>query len=60
MRTTVLWCAVVEADGGGGVRWLEPTMEAACMHICVGPTLRTRADGNAPSSDPMNCISLFN
>jgi hypothetical protein len=35
-------------------------MEAAYMHICVGPTSRTRADGSAPSSDPMNCISLFN
>jgi hypothetical protein len=30
---TMLQCAVVRADGGGGLRWLEPMVEAACMHV---------------------------
>jgi hypothetical protein len=34
-------------DGGG-------------MHTCVGPTSSSRADDDAPSSDPMSCISSDN
>jgi hypothetical protein len=30
---TVLRCAVSLADGGGGLCWLEPMVEAACMHV---------------------------
>jgi hypothetical protein len=33
-------------DGGG-------------VHACVGPTSSSHTDGGAPSSDPVNCISLF-
>jgi hypothetical protein len=33
MRVAVVWCAVAEADAGGGLRWLEPMMEAVCMHV---------------------------
>jgi hypothetical protein len=29
------------------------------VHACVGPTLSSRADGGALSSDPVSCISLF-
>jgi hypothetical protein len=29
---------VVRADGGGGLRWLEPMVVAAFMHVGVGPT----------------------
>jgi hypothetical protein len=29
------------------------------IHACVGPTSSTRADGGAPSSDPVSCISYF-
>jgi hypothetical protein len=29
--TTVLWCAVVGADGGGGLLWPELMVVAACM-----------------------------
>jgi hypothetical protein len=29
------------------------------VHACVGPTLSSRADDDAPSLDPMSCISLF-
>jgi hypothetical protein len=29
------------------------------IHACVGPTLSTRADGDAPSSDPVSCIYYF-
>jgi hypothetical protein len=32
-RATVLRFAVAGADGGGGLRWLEPMVEAACMHV---------------------------
>jgi hypothetical protein len=32
-RAMVLRCAVAEADGGGGLCWLEPMVEAACMHV---------------------------
>jgi hypothetical protein len=35
------------ADDGGGV------------HACVGPTSSSRADGSAPSSNPVSCISLL-
>jgi hypothetical protein len=38
---------VAGANDGGGV------------HACVGPTSSSHADGSAPSSDPMSCISLF-
>jgi hypothetical protein len=38
---------VAGADDGGDVR------------ACVGPTSSSRADGGAPSSDPMSYISLF-
>jgi hypothetical protein len=38
---------VAGADDGGGMR------------ACVGPTSSSRADGGAPSSDPMSYISLF-
>jgi hypothetical protein len=33
MRAAVLRCAVVGADGGGGLWWLKPMMETACMHV---------------------------
>jgi hypothetical protein len=33
MRATVLRCAVAGADGGGGMRWLEPMVEVVCMHV---------------------------
>jgi hypothetical protein len=29
------------------------------VHACVGRMLSSRADGDAPSSDQMSCISLF-
>jgi hypothetical protein len=29
----VLRCAVVGSDGGGGLRWPESMMEAACMLV---------------------------
>jgi hypothetical protein len=38
---------VTGANDGGGV------------HACVGPISSSRADGGAPSSDPVNYISLF-
>jgi hypothetical protein len=38
---------VAGADDGSG------------MHTCVGPTLSSRAEGSALSSDPISCISLF-
>jgi hypothetical protein len=29
------------------------------IHACVGPTLSTRADGGALSSDPVSCIYYY-
>jgi hypothetical protein len=26
---------VVGADSGGGLRWLKPMVEVACMHVCT-------------------------
>jgi hypothetical protein len=31
--TAALQCAVVEADGGGGLWWPEPMMEMVCIHV---------------------------
>jgi hypothetical protein len=33
VRAIVLQCAVAEADGGGGLRWLELMLEAVCMPV---------------------------
>jgi hypothetical protein len=33
VRAVVLRCAVARADGVGGLWWLEPMMEAVCMHV---------------------------
>jgi hypothetical protein len=33
VRVTVLRCAVAGADGGGGLRWLQPMVEAVCMLV---------------------------
>jgi hypothetical protein len=33
VRVMMLRCVVARADGGGGLRWLEPMLEAACMHV---------------------------
>jgi hypothetical protein len=33
VRAAVLWCAVARADGGGGLWWPEPMMDATCMHL---------------------------
>jgi hypothetical protein len=33
VRAVVLRCAMVGADGGGGLQWSKPMMEAACMHL---------------------------
>jgi hypothetical protein len=38
---------VAEADDGGGV------------HACVDPTSSSRADSDAPSSDPMSYMHSF-
>jgi hypothetical protein len=32
-QVTVLQCAVAGADSGGGLRWLEPMIEAVCVHV---------------------------
>jgi hypothetical protein len=48
----VLRCAVARADGEGGLRWPEPMVEAACMHVWA-PRSSARASGDAPSSDPV-------
>jgi hypothetical protein len=34
-RETVLRCVVVGADSGGGLHWLKPMVEVACMHVCT-------------------------
>jgi hypothetical protein len=33
VSAAALWCAVGRGDGGGGLWWPEPMMEAACMHV---------------------------
>jgi hypothetical protein len=33
MRVAVLQCAVAKGDGGDGLWWAEPMMEAVCMHV---------------------------
>jgi hypothetical protein len=43
----VEWIVVAGADNGGSV------------HASVGPTLSSRANGGAPLSDLVSCISLF-
>jgi hypothetical protein len=53
-RATVLRCAVVGANSGGGLRWLKPMVETTCMHVCVGPMSSSHVcGGGGPSSDPM-------
>jgi hypothetical protein len=39
MRAVVLRCAVARANGGGGLLWLEPMMEAVCICMC-GPHIK--------------------
>jgi hypothetical protein len=46
MRAAVLQCAVARPDGGD-------------VHASVGPMSGSLVDGNASSSYPMSCISLF-
>jgi hypothetical protein len=61
-RATVLRCAVTRANSGGGLRWLKPMVEAACMHVCVGPMSSSRVWGGSvvrPDEVKCNCISLF-
>jgi hypothetical protein len=48
-RTTVLWCAMSRADGGGGMRWPELMVEGG-MNACLGPC-RSLVWASAPSSD---------
>jgi hypothetical protein len=31
VRSMVLLCVVAGVDGGGGLHWLEPIVEVACM-----------------------------
>jgi hypothetical protein len=33
VQAVVLRCVVARADGGGGLWWPEPMMEAACMYV---------------------------
>jgi hypothetical protein len=33
--------------------------DGGSVYTCVGPTSSSRADDDAPSSDPMSCISLL-
>jgi hypothetical protein len=33
VQAAALRCAMVGGDGGGGMWWLEPMMEAAYMHV---------------------------
>jgi hypothetical protein len=35
------------------------TDDGDSKYACVGPTSSSHADGGAPLSGPMNCISLF-
>jgi hypothetical protein len=35
VREAVLRCAVAGTNGGSGLWWPEPMMEAACMHVWV-------------------------
>jgi hypothetical protein len=32
-QATVLRCAIAGANGGGRLCWLEPMVEAVCMHV---------------------------
>jgi hypothetical protein len=48
MRAVMLRCVVARADGGGGLWWSEPMMEAACMHVWAS-RLASHMDDDAPS-----------
>jgi hypothetical protein len=52
VRVAVLRCAAARADCGGGLWWPESMMEMTCIHVWA-------SHESAPSSDPINYISLF-
>jgi hypothetical protein len=60
-QAMVLRCVVAGADGGGGLRWPEPMVEAACMHVWAHVELSCVMWCSVirPGEVRCNCISLF-
>jgi hypothetical protein len=60
-QATVLRCVVARVDSGGGLRWLELMVQAACMRVwppcqlSCGPWWSIVRPGEVRC----NCISLF-
>jgi hypothetical protein len=58
---TVLRCAVARAACEGGLRWLEPMVEVACMHVWAPcrALMRVVVVCRRPGQVMCNCSSLF-
>jgi hypothetical protein len=58
---TVLQCAVAGTACEGGLRWLEPMVEAVCMHVWAPcrALVRVVVVCRRPGQVMCNCSSLF-